>query len=201
MQRLLLAAVATVALAAASPAAAITYTFNYTGDVIWWTAPQIGTYEIVAIGAQGGGHSPTQGNIGGLGALVGGRFWLDTQENSVRIIVGGMGGTKSNGGGGGGGTFVSAGPSVLVAGGGGGNGVDLSFRVNANTGPEGLDSWGLPLTARTGPGGLFGLVRRGGPAFDYLNPFTGTGAGERHPVRASCPGARPHRGIRPWQDS
>lgn len=185
MTRLLLATATAFALAA-TPAMAIT--FNYTGSTVSWTVPVEGTYEIVAVGAKGGDELSSLGPgyahvpgvstttiysqaIGGLGALVGGRFTLSSGIE-LRIAVGGAGmsgdvgsADLGPGGSGGGGTFVvrQAGdiPLVVAGGGGGANTHRQAYTGpgsilaqisvwganggNANTGREGLTSRGMPL--------------------------------------------------------
>ena len=92
-------------------------TFSYDGHIDTFTAPAAGTYEITAIGAQGGNGS----RGGGDGEQVVGDFQL-TQGEVLQIAVGGTGSNNAGGGGGGGGSFVVAPGSVAleVAGGGGG---------------------------------------------------------------------------------
>lgn len=124
MKRLLLATA--FAVATATPAAAITFT--YTGSIVTWTVPADGTYTITATGAQGGqGRNLSFAPVftGGRGARVGADIVL-TAGTILQIAVGGQGGSSfsstGGGGGGGGGSFV-VGPgntALLVAGGGGG---------------------------------------------------------------------------------
>ncbi len=168
MKRLLLAATFAFAVATATPAAAIT--FNYTGSIVTWTAPQDGMYEIVATGAQGGAGAFQQSFSGGLGALIGGYFTLSSGD-VLQLAVGGMGASGGQNGGGGGGSFVVGGNNLplLIAGGGGGirefagqNG------WNANTGTAGLTGsgnlttgGGVPLPALNGSGGPAGPASLG----------------------------------------
>ena len=90
------------------------------------TIETTGTYDITAYGAQGG--TSTSATTGGLGAEIGGAFYL-TAGTVLDIAVGAQGGAGTGdlaGGGGGGGSFVllNAGSAPLVvAGGGGGGGV------------------------------------------------------------------------------
>jgi hypothetical protein len=84
-----------------------------------FTAPSKGTYEVVAVGAQGG---TSAGGTGGLGEQVSGVFAFTANE-MLTIAVGGSGGS---GGGGGGDSFVvvQGGTTLtflVIAGGGGGN--------------------------------------------------------------------------------
>jgi hypothetical protein len=119
MQRLLLAA--TFAVATATPAAAIT--FNYTGSIVTWTAPQDGIYSIAATGAQGGqGRDPGFAAVytAGRGIRVGADFML-TAGTVLQIAVGGQGGSFLSGTGGGGGGGFSGGQGGISAGGGGGS--------------------------------------------------------------------------------
>ena len=87
-----------------------------------WTVPFSGMFTIQAWGAQGGDGEEM---ASGLGADVKGDFLLSKGE-TLKILVGQLGGTKSEGGGGGGGTFVvrTGDVPLLVAGGGGGTGDD-----------------------------------------------------------------------------
>ena len=155
MKRLLLAA--TFAVATATPAAAIT--FNYTGSIVTWTAPQDGTYEIVATGAQGGTATTFQQSAAGRGALIGGYFEL-TGGTILSIAVGGIGPSAPTAGGGGGGSFVVApGDSPLVIAGGGGGLTWARFGTtgpgrDANTGQAGLGNDGTPLSSDIGFGAV-----------------------------------------------
>jgi len=125
MRNRLLAGASLLALVAWDPAArAAPFDFTFTGNLVSFTVPVTGTYEIHAFGAQGG----TGQGGGGLGAEVVGDFSL-TAGVVLQIAVGaggaggglsgtaGAGGTNGSGGkagnGGGGGGF---GPD-----GGGGN--------------------------------------------------------------------------------
>ena len=60
--------------------------FNYSGSIVQWTAPQTGSYQITAYGAQGGGDW----GFGGSGAIMRGTFHLN-QGNVLNILVGGQG--------------------------------------------------------------------------------------------------------------
>ncbi len=96
--------------------------FANTGTIQYWTVPTTGTYSIFAYGAQGGNGA---GNLGGLGAEVGGYINLIAGEQ-IDVVVGARGSNGGfgdlYGGGGGGGTFVFSALSwpLVVAGGGGG---------------------------------------------------------------------------------
>jgi hypothetical protein len=87
-----------------------------------WTVPATGDYRIEAWGAQGGAAGT--GTTGGLGAHMSGNFALSA-GNTIKILIGQLGGSKDAGGGGGGGSFVitsSNSPLIIAGGGGGGNG-------------------------------------------------------------------------------
>lgn len=93
-------------------------TFSYTGSIVNWNVPAgVTSIDIEAWGAQGGNSS---GTAGGLGARIKGTFSV-TPGQTLKILVGGQGGTGTQGGGGGG-TFVttSANAALCIAGGGGG---------------------------------------------------------------------------------
>src|SRR5579875_1825518 len=131
----LLAGTSLLALAVGAGAARAT-TFNFIGNgaVGLFIAPRAGTYEITAIGAQGGSNTNVtlhSSNSGGLGVEVSDSFFLSRGE-TLEIVVGGQGGSvfqgaysapgRYAGGGGGGGSFVvtTSGTPLLIAGGGGG---------------------------------------------------------------------------------
>jgi PEP-CTERM motif len=141
MERLLLGGVAFLGLAASgSIAHAVPIDFGYTGSLVTFTVPAIGSYQILAFGAQGG--SATMGSligVGGLGAEIGGDFTLTAGE-ILQIAVGGAGGF--NGGGGGGSFVVGPGNTPLVIAGGGGGGGLFSSGIGfpgqgGLTGPDG----------------------------------------------------------------
>jgi hypothetical protein len=100
---------------------------SVTGGVQSFTVPFAGTYEVVAVGAQGAAADPLY--LGGRGAQITGRFAL-TAGQTIKLAVGQMGsGQGSNfSGGGGGGSFVvdNADNPLLVAGGGGGTRASVS---------------------------------------------------------------------------
>jgi hypothetical protein len=164
MKNLLLAATAAAALAAAAPAAAAPITFNFTGAIVTWTATETGTYEIVAIGAQGGAGTDGQTFAGGRGALIGGYFDL-AGGTTLQLAVGGMGGSNVSLGAGGGGSFVvGPGTTPLVIAGGGG-GIRSNAHQNgwdANTGQAGLSGSGFSTTG--GGAELLSMIGQGGPA-------------------------------------
>ena len=180
MPRLLLATVAALALAA--PAQAIT--FNHTGNLVFWTAPEDGTYEIVATGAQGGSASQTV--AGGRGALIGGYFEL-SGGTVLQIAVGGMGVAAGSAAGGGGGSFVvttfnnlpilqTGAPLVIAGGGGGVRSTSATNAWDANTGQAGVARDGTLLTGQIGFGGPASADSGGGGGFDG-DGFSGSSGG------------------------
>lgn len=165
MKRLILAALAgTAALTAATAANALT--FAYSGHIDSYTVATSGWYEIDAWGAQGGSFNPS---LGGLGAMVGGRIYLDAGQ-VLDIVVGGQGrGSISvdTGSGGGGGSFVFTASDLdllLAAGGGGGS------RWNVGDGGPGL-------AGRDGGGFGGGVNGMGGASAGDQHGFAGGGAG------------------------
>ena len=95
---------------------------SFTDGVQTFLVPETGEYEITVAGAQGG--SSSDGNAGGMGAIVGGDIFL-RQNEVLEIYVGGGGSSSVPGyaGGGGGGTFLGNLNKVFfIAGGGGGGG-------------------------------------------------------------------------------
>jgi len=102
-------------------------TYSYTGAMQSFVVATTGSYNILALGAQGGSSYGAGGNYvaGGKGAKVGGDFAL-TAGHTIQIAVGGKGANPTSGavgGGGGGGRFIydlTATLLLLVAGGGGG---------------------------------------------------------------------------------
>jgi hypothetical protein len=106
-------------------------TFNFTGNNWqYYTVPSNGYYLLTAFGAQGGSASNGSHN-GGRGARMQGYFLLNAGQ-TLRLSVGGEGGTGSNdgnnisGGGGGGASVIvlqngtNYTPLVMAGGGGGG---------------------------------------------------------------------------------
>ena len=116
-------------------------------ELLSFTAPSTGAYDIIAFGAQGGVGGVT---AGGLGAEIGGEFIL-TQGETLRIVVGGAGVAGGNGGGGGGGSFVIGpdGTPLVIAGGGGGG-------SNNGTGGGGLTGTAGGVGGSGGAGGTGG---------------------------------------------
>jgi MYXO-CTERM domain-containing protein len=176
MKRLLLAAAVSCVAAGltATPAAAIT--FSYTGAIETWTVPDAGLWEIVALGAAGGGNEATL-EFSGAGARIGGRFDLPA-GTMLQIAVGGQGARGYHGGGGGGGSFV-VGPGdapLVIAGGGGGVNIDGSgiFIRNASTGQAGIS--GRFVGSLIGAP-LLGSIGQGGPALPAVGGGDGGGGG------------------------
>jgi MYXO-CTERM domain-containing protein len=174
MKRLLLAVTMLVSPLAATPAAALT--FSYTGNIVSWTVPDSGTYEIIAVGAQGGAGTIGQSFAGGLGALIGGYFELSSGM-TLSIAVGGIGGSGTGSGGGGGGSFV-VGPlnaPIVIAGGGGGIRAEAGQNGwNANTGQAGLSGSGA---SPTGGGVITATIGLGGSAGTPIWGSSGGGFG------------------------
>lgn len=102
------------------------FTFGYTGQIVTFTVPQTGLYDILTFGAQGGGGGFS--GAGGLAADLGGAFQL-TAGQVLSIALSGAGKIDKDaisGGDGGGGSFVvlngqagSPGTALAVAAGGG----------------------------------------------------------------------------------
>lgn len=165
------ALVAAFGLAASSGAVhAAPVVFDYTGALATYTVTTTGTYDLLALGAQGG--SSGSGFAGGLGAKVTGGFSL-TAGDQLRIAVGGLGITGSPavggyGGGGGGGSFIYnlTTSSLLMAAGGGGGG------YTGAVGGAGLGSFGV--NGFGGTGSAFGGGGGGGFSTDgAANPYGG----------------------------
>ena len=151
-------------------------TYTFTGSVKTFTATNGGTYLIKAYGGQGGS---AYNGIGGNGAEVEGDFTLTAGE-TLKIVVGGVGGPGygHDGGGGGGGSFVvetnSSGAVIqklLVAGGGGGGGFVF---LAGNNGQAGYASPTGNGVAGTGGAGATGKGYGGGGGGGYKG---GAGAG------------------------
>ncbi|MGZ3345303.1 MAG: hypothetical protein ACXU82_11755, partial [Caulobacteraceae bacterium] len=147
--------------------AANALTFTYTGAIDSYTVQTSGWYEIDAWGAQGGSdfNSP-----GGLGAMVGGRIFLEGGQ-LLDIVVGGqgrgeIGGNTGSGGGGGSFVFVVADLDLLLAAGGGGG-----------TGWNGVSAGAPGLAGRNGGGVGGGIDGMGGAAAGDRLGFAGGGTG------------------------
>lgn len=191
-----LLALCTVTGAQTASAAPITYDFSYTGSIQSWIAPITGTYQITAIGAQGGhGTVSNDSYVGGRGAQIVGSFNFLAGQ-SFLLAVGGMGSSFANsynGGGGGGSFFVdAAGNPLLVAGGGGGirafagqNGFDASVTEYGVTG-TGSSPTGSPILKTTdlGQGGDVTASSWGGGGAGFYSDgaidFQGSGKSWAH---------------------
>jgi hypothetical protein len=100
MNRLLLAGPAFLGRAGSeSVARATPFDFIYTGSLVDFTVPTTDTYQILALGAQGGSGTfcvvTCFVGAGGRGAEIGGDFSL-TAEEILEIAVGGAGGDDSS---------------------------------------------------------------------------------------------------------
>lgn len=182
---------------------ATSYMFSFTGQIVAWTVPVTGYYQILAYGGQGG-------KSGGFGAEIGGDFQLQAGQ-TLRILVGNQADPPAQihsrafaGGGGGGGTFVVDGNNMplVVAGGGGGNtaaaysGNGITFSNSARryqdgsvgtAGNPGFGTKGGVNGAGGGTSGYFGAgggggllsngqgatVRQGKPGTSFLNGGAG----------------------------
>jgi hypothetical protein len=153
------------------PRATISFDDNHLQTFIISTT---GTYQIVAYGASGGMGSSVFTPGGGLGAEIGGNFFLMAGD-VLGIYVGGAGGNGSFDGGGGGGTFVigpSGDPLVVAAGGGGAGamvtgGPGLAEATNSNGGLASDASGGGG--GFSGPGGSAGFfLATGGAGYPDL---------------------------------
>lgn len=160
--------------------------FYYTGSIETYDVSTTGIYDITAYGAQGG--YAQSGGVGGLGAKIGGDFYL-TSGSVLQILTGGEGLYSSAGGysgaGGGGGSFVALGNSLnraipLVVAGGGGGGGALSGGGEGYIRPSGSGSGGGGggvFNGGGGGGGYFGGGASGGGYFvGYY--YTGGGGGD-----------------------
>ena len=152
---------------------------NDVGYLVDYTIPTTGDYTIDAFGAQGG--SNFVGAEGGLGAEIGGRFFLNA-GNILVIAVGGQGEGFDfpHGAGGGGGSFVfdaTTGALLVAAGGGGGAGIfTQDSGGSGQTTTSGEDGSG----DNAGAGGVNGLGGGGGLAFGVGGGgggFLGAGGG------------------------
>jgi hypothetical protein len=168
MKRLIIAALAGCAgLLVGTAANALTFT--YSGQIDSYAVQTSGWYQIDAWGAQGGGPEFLP-NLGGLGAMVGGRIYLNAGQ-ILDVVVGGQGKSEiydNTGGGGGGGSFVYVASDLdllLAAGGGGG-----SDWLNAFPGGPGL-------AGRDGGGSGGGVDGMGGSASGDFRGLAGGGAG------------------------
>ena len=169
LKRVMAALAAVAALASASEANALAFT--YTGQIDSFTAAIEGNYQIDASGAQGGGSFFP----GGLGAMVGGTVHLH-QGDSLSIVVGGVGGGGGNiafGGGGASWVYLTSDLDLLLAAGGGGG-----AGWNGTGGGAGLAGQdGGSASAAGGTDGSGGNAASGGGGAGWLSPGGGSGGG------------------------
>jgi PEP-CTERM motif len=168
-RRFLLVGVSIAALAA-SAAEAGAMVFKFTGAVQTYVVPETGEYEIILKGAQGG--SSSDGNAGGLGAVVGGDIFLK-QNELLGIFVGGAGYSPLGyAGGGGGGTFLGNPNKVFfIAGGGGGGGYGDRSIADGRPGRAQRSA----SAGRGGNGGYGGSGGYGGEGGQDATGFNGGG--------------------------
>ena len=154
---------AVVVLGTAGEARAQAVSFDYTGNIVTYTIPVSGVYDMTAMGASG--YSPSYSNDETLGKTISasGFFRAGTLINIAvgEMGHGGSGGVSTggmfsfSGNGGGGGTFVYTGNAVrdaapiIIAGGGGGG--------SSLFGIGGLGTGGL---ASTGMGGMGNVLEQ-----------------------------------------
>jgi hypothetical protein len=186
IRSLLLALLAGVTAASTSSLKAqSSWDFKYSGSIVQWTAPQTGSYEITAYGAQGGGFGNKY--VGGLGAIMSGTFQLN-QGDVLNILVGhggnsgyshsGLFNNVTVGGSGGGGSFV-VGPNnnttpLVVAGGGGGISGNCTGASDATTSTTGNNATGTAKSNQEGSGGTGG---GGGSIGSNSSEYGGGGGG------------------------
>ena len=155
--------------------------------------PFSGEFLIEAMGAQGGkGRSGS--SSGGLGARMGGHFYL-LEGEKIFVVVGQMGADSSRGGSGGGGSFVwrqwpNGDRELLVAAGGGGGGADGSYyntQIDGRVENSGGDSVGQG--GENGEDGNLGgthtsYAGRGWNGYNFegqgTGGFGGGGGGDNH---------------------
>jgi hypothetical protein len=119
-------------------AATGTTAFAYSGQIVEAQVERSGTYDLSAVGADGGGR----GGGGGRGAEIAGDVYLQAGA-LLEIVVGGKGSMAVEGGGGGGGSFVietfdgTHSVDVIEAIAGGGGGAYDSAGGNGQAGPTG----------------------------------------------------------------
>ena len=141
-----------LALAGGAQAGTFSYVANTEQTFI---APTAGIYEIIAFGAQGGTEGQSAGTgFGGLGAEIGGALAL-TKGETLTILVGGIGISRTDEawGGGGGGSFVAKGSTPLVVAGAGGGGVAGDSPSQGGPGQTGPDGFGVNPDGGTGGSG------------------------------------------------
>ena len=189
-RKLLLVGVSAAALAV-SAAEAGAKIFLFTGSVQTYLVPETGEYEITVGGAQGG--SSSDGNAGGMGAIVGGDIFL-RQNELLGIFVGGAGySLPGYAGGGGGGTFLGNRNRVFfIAGGGGGGG--YGDRSIADGRPGRTQRSGSD--GRGGNGGYGGSGGYGGEGGQDATGFNGGGgSGLNSPGGDGFAGKKGHSGA------
>src|ERR1700722_10170029 len=171
-RRFLLVGVSIAALGA-SAAEAGAMVFKFTGAVQTYVVPETGEYEIILKGAQGG--SSSDGNAGGLGAVVGGDIFLK-QNELLGIFVGGVGYSPPGiaGGGGGGGygdrSIADGRPGRAQRSASAGRGGNGGYGGSGGYGGEG----GQDATGFNGGGGS-GLNSPGGDGFAGKKGHSGSG--------------------------
>lgn len=128
-----------------------TSNFNATSGIITWKVPTTGNYSFEIWGARGGNGAGGPNYLGGYGARMKGTFALNNGD-SIKILIGQMGGASY--GGGGGGTFVAYSNNVplIVAGGGNTTSPWSGTSVHASTSTSGVDG----SVAYAGSGGSGG---------------------------------------------
>ena len=136
---------------------AATLTFDQVG-IFSGSITQSGIYEVRVRGANGGGIT---GAPGGIGALIGGSYYL-TVGTQFTVLIGGSGGLGNyySGGGGGLSYFDIAGGNIdAVAGGGGGSGGGYGRGLN---GLITMAGGGIPIYGGGGTNGSGGQSGLGG---------------------------------------
>src|SRR3984885_6649090 len=180
-----------IAALAASAGEAGAKVFGFTGSVQTYRVPETGEYEIILAGAEGG--SSSDGNAGGMGAIVGGDIFL-RQNELLGIFVGGAGySLPGYAGGGGGGTFLGNHNRVFfIAGGGGGGGYgdrSIADGCPGRTQRSGGDGGG-------GHGGYGGSGGYGGEGGQDATGFNGGGgSGFKSPRGDGVAGQKSHPGA------
>jgi hypothetical protein len=157
MRYRLLAGTSLLALLAATTGVGAT-AFNYTGSIASYTVPVTGTYEVTAIGAQGGNGAF---GVGGFGALVTGVVSLNA-GTTLDVAVGGQGTSGYRG-------------TTLI--GGAGGGTDTGTGNNGSGGGGWRSAGGNGLGTGSGDGGAGPLSFAGGLGNGGINGGFGGGGG------------------------
>jgi hypothetical protein len=168
------------------------YEFSYTGKIVDFTVPTLGTYKIEAWGARGGSQSSTTGPLGAYSKS----YVSLNKDEMIQILVGEKGYSGSSRypycGGGGGGTFIAKGNSPLCVAGGGGAfaylhyssvdshacGQSTQLSASFGTGQASLKMGGKATSDAGGGGGFVGNGDngtgqvRGKGGFSFLNGGT-----------------------------